>query len=195
MDKHGIFVLQNKNGFYFAEIWNHNELIEKTRPQMSKENAIRLANRRLPQINTLNGFHIPPYGTQMAKPETQAQALRNKPPVIREFPPSPGVVIKPKVESKPLKATPELEEIKSSIEVKVNKNNTPEQEVKPESVVIKAPKKPRPAGTPYGLKGFFIDKNGNVKLMLDRRCNAKSITLEPTFLAQISGLATNILQG
>lgn len=45
MDKHGIFVLQNKNGFYIAEIWNHNKLLESTRPQFSKENAIRLANQ------------------------------------------------------------------------------------------------------------------------------------------------------
>lgn len=63
------------------------------------------------------------------------------------------------------------------------------------NVSKKVKTKPRQAGTPYGLKGFFIDKNGNVKLMLDRKCCAKSITLEPTFLAQISGLATNILEG
>lgn len=33
--------------------------------------------------------------------------------------------------------------------------------------------------TPYGLNGYLVDKQGNIRLMLDRKANAHTIVLEP----------------
>ncbi|HDL1246851.1 TPA: hypothetical protein PWU90_001635, partial [Mannheimia haemolytica] len=34
---------------------------------------------------------------------------------------------------------------------------------------------------PYGLNGYFVDSNGNIRLHLDRRASAETITLETDF--------------
>lgn len=47
--------------------------------------------------------------------------------------------------------------------------------------------------TPYGLKGYFVDNNGNVRLNLDRKCNAQTITLNATFFNQLADMVKTTL--
>ena len=69
------------------------------------------------------------------------------------------------------------------------------------AVLTKAPPKPEPEPeaepkppanpkrkpfTPYGLNGYFVDKNGNVRLMLDRKANAHTIVLTAEMFAALS---------
>ncbi|MBE2895744.1 hypothetical protein HPC38_02470 [Pasteurellaceae bacterium HPA106] len=42
--------------------------------------------------------------------------------------------------------------------------------------------------TPYGLNGYLVDKNGKVRLMLDRKATAKTITLEPEMFSMLADM-------
>ena len=60
-----------------------------------------------------------------------------------------------------------------------------------QTVTIKTQRKkviPRKPFTPYGLNGYLVDKNGKVRLMLDRKANAKTITLEPEMFAMLADM-------
>lgn len=60
-----------------------------------------------------------------------------------------------------------------------------------QTVNIKTQRKkvtPRKPFTPYGLNGYLVDKNGKVRLMLDRKANAKTITLEPEMFAMLANM-------
>ncbi|MEN2839905.1 hypothetical protein HPFOLIGI_02126 [Mannheimia haemolytica] len=61
-------------------------------------------------------------------------------------------------------------------------NYTFEQiEEDPEQVKPKPSKPKRKPFIPYGLNGYFVDSNGNIRLHLDRRASAETITLETDF--------------
>lgn len=57
---------------------------------------------------------------------------------------------------------------------------------------LKKPTKPtaprRKPFTPYGLKGYFVDKQGNIRLHLDRRANANTIVLNPDMFAMLADM-------
>ncbi|MEH8092829.1 hypothetical protein P9057_08345 [Gallibacterium anatis] len=60
-----------------------------------------------------------------------------------------------------------------------------------QTVTIKTQRKkviPHKPFTPYGLNGYLVDKNGKVRLMLDRKANAKTITLEPEMFAMLADM-------
>ncbi|MDG6894562.1 hypothetical protein [Volucribacter amazonae] len=44
--------------------------------------------------------------------------------------------------------------------------------------------------TPYGLKGYVVDKKGNIRLMLDRRASACTIVLEPDMFAMLAEMVS-----
>lgn len=51
----------------------------------------------------------------------------------------------------------------------------------------KLPRKPhRKPFTPYGLNGYLVDNKGNVRLMLDRKANARTIVLEPAMFTALA---------
>lgn len=63
----------------------------------------------------------------------------------------------------------------------------PEVEKSPEPTSPPKPRKPsRKPFTPYGLNGYLVDKQGNVRLMLDRRASAKTIVLDPTMFSALA---------
>lgn len=56
-----------------------------------------------------------------------------------------------------------------------------EVEEQVEQVKPKPTKPKRKPFTSYGLNGYFVDKSGNIRLHLDRKANAKTITIEADF--------------
>ena len=42
--------------------------------------------------------------------------------------------------------------------------------------------------TPYGLKGYFVDKQGNIRLHLDRKAYAHTIVLNPDMFAMLADM-------
>lgn len=69
---------------------------------------------------------------------------------------------------------------------KAPSNNVVEQETTPQKPVVTAKKPHRKPFTPYGLNGYFVDKKGNVRLMLDRKANARTIVLDPVMFAALA---------
>lgn len=56
----------------------------------------------------------------------------------------------------------------------------------PKSTAVTKPK--RKPFTPYGLNGYLVDKQGNVRLMLDRRASAKTIVLNPEMFSALADM-------
>ena len=50
------------------------------------------------------------------------------------------------------------------------------------------PRKRRKPFTPYGLKGYFVDKQGNIRLHLDRKAYARTIVLNPDMFAMLADM-------
>lgn len=50
------------------------------------------------------------------------------------------------------------------------------------------PRKRRKPFTPYGLKGYFVDKQGNIRLHLDRKAYAHTIVLNPDMFAMLADM-------
>ncbi|TCJ96182.1 hypothetical protein EV694_1734 [Volucribacter psittacicida] len=44
--------------------------------------------------------------------------------------------------------------------------------------------------TPYGLKGYLVDNQGNIRLMLNRRACASTIVLEPDMFAMLAEMVS-----
>lgn len=59
-------------------------------------------------------------------------------------------------------------------------------ETKAEKTTEKPAKPNRKPFTPYGLNGYLVDKNGNVRLMLDRKASARTIVLDPTMFSALA---------
>ena len=56
-------------------------------------------------------------------------------------------------------------------------------------IVHKHPPRPRRKPfTPYGLKGYFVDKQGNIRLHLDRKAYAHTIVLNPDMFAMLADM-------
>ncbi|WP_439242377.1 hypothetical protein [Lonepinella sp. BR2474] len=58
----------------------------------------------------------------------------------------------------------------------------PEEKPKPKTLPRNKP------FTPYGIMGYFMDKQGNTRLMLDRRCNAKTVTLDSDWVLTMADI-------
>ncbi len=51
------------------------------------------------------------------------------------------------------------------------------------------PTKPRRKPfTPYGLNGYFVDKEGNIRLHLDRKAHAHTIVLNPDIFSMLANM-------
>ena len=63
------------------------------------------------------------------------------------------------------------------------------EEEKPlEKVKPKATKPRRKPFTPYGLNGYFVDKQGNIRLHLDRKAHAHTIVLNPEMFSMLANM-------
>lgn len=87
----------------------------------------------------------------------------------------------PLYKDKPALALPivEPEKIrKANVNTEKLTTTTPKQEK-----IIKPKRKPF---TPSGLNGYLVNNQGNVRLMLDRRVNARTIVLNPSMFAALA---------
>lgn len=67
------------------------------------------------------------------------------------------------------------------------------QELPPQSKInVKTKNKPtnhrRKPFTPYGLNGYFVDKQGNIRLHLDRKAHAHTIVLNPEMFSMLANM-------
>ena len=59
----------------------------------------------------------------------------------------------------------------------------------PKTEVKAKPTKPRRKPfTPYGLNGYFVDKQGNIRLHLDRKAHAHTIVLNPEMFSMLANM-------
>ena len=59
----------------------------------------------------------------------------------------------------------------------------------PKTEVKAKPTKPRRKPfTPYGLNGYFVDKQGNIRLHLDRKAYAHTIVLTPEMFSMLANM-------
>ena len=63
-----------------------------------------------------------------------------------------------------------------------------EKEKPLEKVKPKATKPRRKPFTPYGLNGYFVDKEGNIRLHLDRKAHAHTIVLNPDIFSMLANM-------
>ncbi|MGX2974447.1 hypothetical protein ACWIUH_05615 [Ursidibacter arcticus] len=66
--------------------------------------------------------------------------------------------------------------------------NTADPVTDPVKTKAKTQKPKRKPFTPYGLNGYLVDKQGNVRLMLDRRANASTIVLVPEMFSALADM-------
>lgn len=55
-------------------------------------------------------------------------------------------------------------------------------------VKAKQTKPRRKPFTPYGLNGYFVDKQGNIRLHLDRKAHAHTIVLNPEMFSMLANM-------
>ncbi|MDG6761873.1 hypothetical protein QA331_10675 [Glaesserella parasuis] len=149
-------ILQNSNKKYFGEIWVDKHLEFQGVPMTAEIIAIRNLNKAIDRYNSQNGL------------------VGNR--VIPHYPEIRGHL--PIVIDQAKKAEP-----KKIIETEQVEQTAPTEQVESEPKPSHPKRKPF---TPYGLNGYLVDKNGNVRLMLDRRANASTIVLEPQMFGALA---------
>lgn len=68
-------------------------------------------------------------------------------------------------------------------EVVSTKPQAPKTEAKPKPTTPR-----RKPFTPYGLNGYFVDKQGNIRLHLDRKAHAHTIVLNPEMFSMLANM-------
>lgn len=144
-----------------GEAYCEGTLVAETKKMLSRGNCIKSLNKKINQFNTLNHKHIP-----LMKAD--------------------GKEIHYGVSKKPAKTSSQAVSSSEYFAEKAPSNDVEKQEITLEKPVVTAKKPPRKPFTPYGLNGYFVDKKGNVRLMLDRRANARTIVLDPVMFQAIA---------
>lgn len=157
INKVRILVL-NSGRSYQGEVYYCSELVIKTVLFPNEKNCIKALNKRIVDYNLLKNTAIP---------------------LMKED----GIEINYELGKKPLSLAVDSPE---DLAEETTSNNVEKQEVPPEKPVITTKKQSRKPFTPYGLNGYLVDNKGNVRLMLDRRANARTIVLDPTMFAALA---------
>ncbi|MDG6828746.1 hypothetical protein [Glaesserella parasuis] len=149
-------ILQNPNKKYFGEMWVDKHLVFQGIPMTSEIIAIRNLNKAIDRYNSQNGL-------------VGKRAIPHYPEIRGHLP----IVIDQAKKAEP----------KKIIETEQVEQTAPTEQVESEPKPSHPKRKPF---TPYGLNGYLVDKNGNVRLMLDRRANANTIVLEPQMFGALA---------
>ncbi|MDP0354059.1 hypothetical protein Q7Z50_11625, partial [Glaesserella parasuis] len=170
-------ILQNPNKKYFGEMWVDKHLEFQGVPMTSEILAIRNLNKAIDIYNSQKGLvgkrAIPHY------PEIKGHI-----PIVIEQAKKIGLkVTVSQAEQVEQIAPTEQVEIETAPTEQVEIETAPTEQVEPEPKPSQPKRKPF---TPYGLNGYLVDKNGNVRLMLDRRANASTIVLEPQMFGALA---------
>lgn len=150
-------ILQNPNKKYFGEMWVDKHLEFQGVPMTSEILAIRNLNKAIDRYNSQNGL-------------VGKRAIPHYPEIKGNIP----IVIE-QAKKIGLKVT--------VIQAEQVEQTAPTEQVEPKPKPSQPKRKPF---TPYGLNGYLVDKNGNVRLMLDRRANASTIVLEPQMFGALA---------
>lgn len=150
-------ILQNPNKKYFGEMWVDKHLVFQGIPMTSEIIAIRNLNKAIDRYNSQKGL-------------VGKRAIPHYPEIEGHNP----IVIE-QAKKVGLKVT--------IIEAEQVEQTAPTEQVEPKPKPSQPKRKPF---TPYGLNGYLVDKNGNVRLMLDRRANASTIVLEPQMFGALA---------
>lgn len=160
-------ILQNPNKKYFGEMWVDKHLEFQGVPMTSEILAIRNLNKAIDRYNSQNGLvgkrAIPHY------PE-----IKGNIPIVIEQAKKIGLKVT-------VIQAEQVEQIAPTEQVEIE--TAPTEQVEPKPKPSQPKRKPF---TPYGLNGYLVDKNGNVRLMLDRRANASTIVLEPQMFGALA---------
>ncbi|MDP0020915.1 hypothetical protein Q7352_10770 [Glaesserella parasuis] len=160
-------ILQNPNKKYFGEMWVDKHLEFQGVPMTSEILAIRNLNKAIDRYNSQNGLvdkrAIPHY------PETNGHN-----PIVIEQTKKVGLKVTI-IQAEQVEQTAPTEQVEIE--------TAPTEQVEPKPKPSHPKRKPF---TPYGLNGYLVDKNGNVRLMLDRRANANTIVLEPQMFGALA---------
>ncbi|MCT8547439.1 hypothetical protein Q7Y95_10390 [Glaesserella parasuis] len=150
-------ILQNPNKKYFGEMWVDKHLEFQGVPMTSEILAIRNLNKAIDRYNSQKGL-------------VGKRAIPHYPEIKGHIP----IVIE-QAKKIGLKVT--------VIQAEQVEQTAPTEQVEPKPKPSQPKRKPF---TPYGLNGYLVDKNGNVRLMLDRRANASTIVLEPQMFGALA---------
>ncbi|MDO9899038.1 hypothetical protein Q7371_10305 [Glaesserella parasuis] len=160
-------ILQNPNKKYFGEMWVDKHLVFQGIPMTSEIIAIRNLNKAIDRYNSQKGLvgerAIPHY------PEIEGHN-----PIVIEQAKKVGLKVT-------IIEAEQVEQIAPTEQVEIE--TAPTEQVEPKPKPSQPKRKPF---TPYGLNGYLVDKNGNVRLMLDRRANASTIVLEPQMFGALA---------
>ncbi|MDP0125032.1 hypothetical protein Q7338_10215 [Glaesserella parasuis] len=160
-------ILQNPNKKYFGEMWVDKHLVFQGIPMTSEIIAIRNLNKAIDRYNSQKGLvgkrAIPHY------PEIEGHN-----PIVIEQAKKVGLKVT-------VIQAEQVEQIAPTEQVEIE--TAPTEQVEPKPKPSQPKRKPF---TPYGLNGYLVDKNGNVRLMLDRRANANTIVLEPQMFGALA---------
>ncbi|MDG6875561.1 hypothetical protein [Glaesserella parasuis] len=160
-------ILENPNKKYFGEMWVDKHLVFQGIPMTSEIIAIRNLNKAIDRYNSQKGLvgkrAIPHY------PEIEGHN-----PIVIEQAKKVGLKVT-------VIQAEQVEQIAPTEQVEIE--TAPTEQVEPKPKPSQPKRKPF---TPYGLKGYLVDKNGNVRLMLDRRANANTIVLEPQMFGALA---------
>ncbi|MDP0059124.1 hypothetical protein Q7339_10815 [Glaesserella parasuis] len=160
-------ILQNPNKKYFGEMWVDKHLEFQGVPMISEILAIRNLNKAIDRYNSENGLvgkrAIPHY-----------PQIKGHNPIVIEQAKKVGL-------KGTITEAEQVEQIAPTEQVEIE--TAPTEQVEPEPKPSQPKRKPF---TPYGLNGYLVDKNGNVRLMLDRRANASTIVLEPQMFGALA---------
>lgn len=161
-----------KEGLYQGKLLDGFHLLYASQSAPSARNVAMWTNRAIVRINAER--EVRPKIPELIMKEIDAfvkQREQQKPPTqatkrvsaVKNIENSITPTFK---EDKPMPTT--KEEIQAKTETKTQTVNIKTQRKK----VI-----PRKPFTPYGLQGYLVDKQGNIRLNLDRRANAQTIVL------------------
>lgn len=157
INKVRILVL-NSGRSYQGDVYYRSERVIQTVLFTNKENCIKALNKKIVDYNLLKNTAIP---------------------LMKED----GIEINYELGKKPLSLAVDSPE---DLAEETTSNNVEKQEAPPEKPVITTKKQSRKPFTPYGLNGYLVDNKGNVRLMLDRKANARTIVLDPTMFAALA---------
>lgn len=153
-------VIQLPNKKYQGEVYLNGNLVIKTILLPNKKNCILALNNKIEDYNFMKGAEIP-----LMNPEGEEILFTAK-----------GMLTEaPQADSSP---QTKAEKIASQNEAK------PQEKALAQTATTKKPN--RKPFTPYGLNGYLVDQNGNVRLMLDRRASARTIVLDPTMFSALA---------
>lgn len=160
-----------KDDMYIGEIILDGKIVETIPAHLNASNCARTLNARATQFATLKNIQLPRLVVSKPEEPVYFELTKNSYKIIKKA--KTDTVKKPT-----LNAVDEKDEKKATLDaVTLPPHPSPLKPRKPKAIPPVSPR--RKPFTPYGLNGYFVDKNGNIRLMLDRRANAHTIVLNP----------------